>query len=86
VTHTKIMEATMKKTGVVCPQCGRKTDESPCWNCNYEFPDQEEKQTNVSNQKKCPECNGQGKRRNYARVSVGWDSCLNCHGTGKVEK
>lgn len=27
----------MKKTGVVCPDCGAKTDECPCWNCGHEF-------------------------------------------------
>lgn len=31
----------MKKTGIICPQCKQKTDQSPCWNCGYEFPDEE---------------------------------------------
>ena len=32
----------MYLTGADCPRCGEKTDQSPCWNCNYEFPDPEQ--------------------------------------------
>lgn len=32
----------MNLTGVTCPNCRVKTDQSPCWNCNYDF-DQEER-------------------------------------------
>ena len=32
----------MNLTGVVCPNCGVKTDQSPCWKCDYDF-DQEER-------------------------------------------
>lgn len=31
----------MKHTGAICPQCGIKTDESPCPNCGYDFTKQE---------------------------------------------
>lgn len=27
----------MNKTGAVCPDCGVKTDECPCWNCGHDF-------------------------------------------------
>jgi hypothetical protein len=27
----------MNKTGIDCPKCGVRTDESPCWNCGYDF-------------------------------------------------
>lgn len=30
----------MNKTGVECPQCRQKTDESPCGNCGYDFDKQ----------------------------------------------
>lgn len=36
----------MKRTGVICPRCGNRTDESPCQVCGYEFPDEEENDEN----------------------------------------
>ena len=34
----------MHLTGADCPQCGQKTDQSPCYNCGYEFPDPEDEE------------------------------------------
>lgn len=31
----------MNRTGVICPICGNKTDQSPCEVCGYKWPDEE---------------------------------------------
>lgn len=36
----------MKRTGVICPRCGKKTDQSPCEVCGYKFPNEEENDEN----------------------------------------
>jgi recombinational DNA repair protein RecR len=28
----------MNRTGVICPVCNNKTDQSPCEICGYKFP------------------------------------------------
>ena len=41
----------MRRTGVICPICGNKTDQSPCEICGYEWRDEKEEEEEEKEEK-----------------------------------